>query len=120
MVNKCVRKQDGEIFAAKCIRKTTASKKAVDHEIKMMNLLHHKKLVQLFDVFETPKQMVIVIELATGGELFQKVIEEDTLTEKQVIGYIRQILYGVHHMHRKEMAHLDLKVVLICYKNSVL
>lgn len=109
VVNKCRRKANGEILAAKFVRKTAASKKEVTREIEMMNLLHHKRLIQLYDAFETAKDMIVVMELVTGGELFEKVVEEDNLTEKQVIRYIKQVLYGVQHMHRRHMVHLDLK-----------
>ena len=54
-------------------------------EIEMMNKLHHKRLISLYDSFETRGEMILVMELVTGGELFEKVVEEDNLTEKQVI-----------------------------------
>ena len=112
-MNKCRSKKDGLILAAKFVRKTPASKKEVTREIEMMNLLHHKRLIRLHDAFETQKEMIVVMELVTGGELFEKVVEEDNLTEKQVIRYMKQVLFGVQHMHRKKMVHLDLKVILI-------
>ena len=56
-------------------------------EIEMMNKLHHKRLISLHDAFETEKEMIVIMELVTGGELFEKVVEEDNLTEKQVIRY---------------------------------
>ena len=76
----------------------------------MMGKLHHKGLVGLIDAFETSQFMIVVMELITGGELFEKVVEEDNLTERQVVRYLRQILFGVQHMHRYNMVHLDLKV----------
>ena len=76
----------------------------------MMNLLHHKRLISLHDAYETPKNMIVIMELVTGGELFEKIVEDDNLSEKQVIRYMRQVLYGVQHMHQKKMVHLDLKV----------
>lgn len=76
----------------------------------MMNLLHHKRLISLYDAYETPKNMIVIMELVTGGELFEKIVEDDNLSEKQVIRYMRQVLYGVQHMHQKSMVHLDLKV----------
>lgn len=76
----------------------------------MMNLLHHKRLISLYDAYETPKNMIVIMELVTGGELFEKIVEDDNLSEKQVIRYMRQVLYGVQHMHQKNMVHLDLKV----------
>ena len=51
----------------------------------MMNKLHHKRLISLYDAYETKSDMILVMELVTGGELFEKVVEEDNLTEKQVI-----------------------------------
>lgn len=109
VVKRAERKSDKVHFAAKYIKKTPNSKKEVLREIEMMNHLHHKRLISLYDAFETSSEMIIIMELVTGGELFEKVVEEDNLTEKQVIRYTRQILYGVQHMHRKHMVHLDLK-----------
>lgn len=42
--------------------------------------------------------------------MFEKICQDDNLTEKEVIRYMRQILQGVEHMHRTNMVHLDLKV----------
>ena len=46
----------------------------------------------------------------SGGELFEKVCNDDNLTEKEVVRYMTQILQGVEHMHKKRIVHLDLKV----------
>ena len=46
----------------------------------------------------------------SGGELFEKVCNDDNLTEKEVVRYMKQILQGVEHMHRNRIVHLDLKV----------
>lgn len=111
VVKKCRNKETGEYFAAKIVRKTAKSKKEVSREIAMMNQLHHKKLAQIFDAYETSRQMLIIMELIAGEELFEKVVKtEQTLTEMQVVRYMRQILYGVQHMHEKRIVHLDLKV----------
>jgi len=119
VVNRCIRKNDKLELAAKFIRKTSSSKSEVLREIEMMNLLHHKRLINLFDAYETPKQMIVIMELVTGGELFEKIVEDDNLTEKQVIRYMKQVLYGVKHMHRKNMVHLDLKPEnILCLGNG--
>ena len=85
----------------------------VTNEIIMMGKVHHKRLVRLQDAFETSDFMILVMELVTGGELFEKVVEEDNLTEKQVVRYMRQVLFAVQHMHRKSIVHLDLKVRML-------
>eukprot|EP00112_Aurelia_sp_Birch-Aquarium-sp1_P007116 Seg1777.3 transcript_id=Seg1777.3/GoldUCD/mRNA.D3Y31 product="Myosin light chain kinase smooth muscle" protein_id=Seg1777.3/GoldUCD/D3Y31 len=97
------------MYAAKYVKKTKQSKKDVSQEIAMMAKLHHKGLARLLNAYETPQFMILVMELITGGELFEKVVEEDNLTERQVVRYLRQTLYAVQHMHRYNMVHLDLK-----------
>ena len=110
VVNKCQDKITGTMYAAKYVKKTKQSKKDVSQEIAMMAKLHHKGLARLINAYETPQFMIVVMELITGGELFEKVVEEDNLTERQVVRYLRQTLYAVQHMHRYNMVHLDLKV----------
>lgn len=46
----------------------------------------------------------------SGGELFQKIVDEDNLNEADAARYLIQILQGVHYMHCKNIVHLDLKV----------
>ncbi len=125
MVKRCQDKTSGVFYAAKYVKKTKQSKQEVTKEIEMMGKLHHKRLVGLKDAFETPQFMIVVMELITGGELFEKVVEEDNLTERQVVRYLRQVLFAVQHMHRYNMVHLDLKVgrmfnVLYCYVKTYL
>lgn len=109
VVKRCKDKETGAILAAKYIQKTGESKKETLREIQMMNKLHHKRLIQLYDAYENRKEMVLVMELVSGGELFEKVVADDNLTEKQVVRYMKQVLYGLQHMHHKNMVHLDLK-----------
>ena len=56
---------------------------------------------------------VVPFNRISGGELFEKVCNDDNLTEKEVVRYMKQILQGVEHMHRKRIVHLDLKVRVI-------
>ena len=46
----------------------------------------------------------------SGGELFERVAENDCLTEKEAAYYMHQLLQGLQHMHNKNIVHLDLKV----------
>ncbi len=50
---------------------------------------------------------------ATGGELLQRLLREDSLTESEVAYYIRQVLLAVEYMHSQNVVHLDLKVIFI-------
>lgn len=46
----------------------------------------------------------------SGGELFERIVEEDYLMEEDAIDYVRQVLEGLKYMHSKSIVHLDLKV----------
>lgn len=51
----------------------------------------------------------------TGGELFDRIASEETVTEKECVHYMRQLLEGLQYIHRMNIVHLDLKVIF--FKN---
>ncbi|CAH1789051.1 unnamed protein product [Owenia fusiformis] len=120
-VHRCIEKSTGKEYAAKLIKlKATTNKEDVRQEIELMNLLHHPKLLLLKDAFETRRELALVMEHIGGGELFERIIENDFITEKDGVHYIRQICEGVKYMHTQSVLHLDLKPenVLCVNKNS--
>ncbi|KAK0181087.1 hypothetical protein PV327_003402 [Microctonus hyperodae] len=111
VVRRIVEKTTGLNLAAKFIR-TIKSKdrQQVHDEINIMNMLRHPKLLRLAAAFENPKEMIMVTEYISGGELFERVVADDfTLTEKDSILFVRQICQGVEYMHNNKVVHLDLK-----------
>ncbi|KAK0177708.1 hypothetical protein PV328_001733 [Microctonus aethiopoides] len=111
VVRRIIEKATGLNLAAKFIR-TIKSKdrQQVHDEINIMNMLRHPKLLRLAAAFENPKEMIMVTEYISGGELFERVVADDfTLTEKDSILFVRQICQGVEYMHNNKVVHLDLK-----------
>lgn len=70
------------------------------------------RIVHLHEVYETASEVILVLELAHGGELQRLLDEEDGgLPESQCRIIIRQILEALHFLHYSlNIAHLDLKV----------
>ncbi|XP_077472882.1 myosin light chain kinase, smooth muscle isoform X1 [Stigmatopora argus] len=110
-VFKLLEKATKKTWAGKFIKAYSAKdKENVRHEIGIMNSLHHPKLVQCVDAFEGKSDMVVVLEMISGGELFERIIDEDfELSEREVIKYMLQIVDGVGFIHRQGIVHLDLK-----------
>uniref|UniRef100_A0A671QML4 Myosin light chain kinase, smooth muscle n=1 Tax=Sinocyclocheilus anshuiensis TaxID=1608454 RepID=A0A671QML4_9TELE len=110
-VFKLIEKSTKKAWAGKFIKAYSAKEKEnVRQEIAIMNDLHHPKLVQCVDAFEGKTDIVMVLDIISGGELFERIIDEDfELTEREVIKYMLQIVDGVNFIHKKGIVHLDLK-----------
>ncbi|XP_051826751.1 myosin light chain kinase family member 4 isoform X3 [Antechinus flavipes] len=110
-VHKCEEKATGLKLAAKIIKtRGVKEKDEVKNEISVMNQLDHVNLIQLYDAFESKNDIVLVMEYVDGGELFDRIIDENcNLTELDTILFIKQICEGIKHMHQMYILHLDLK-----------
>ncbi|XP_063987212.1 uncharacterized protein LOC135167689 isoform X2 [Diachasmimorpha longicaudata] len=111
VVRKVIDKTTKKHRAAKFIR-TIKSKdrQQVLKEIDIMNAMDHPKLLRLITAFEGSKEMVMVMEYITGGELFERVAADDfTLTERDGVLFVKQICEAVAYMHDKHIVHMDLK-----------
>ncbi|KAG3288797.1 myosin light chain kinase family member 4, transcript variant X1 [Ictidomys tridecemlineatus] len=110
-VHKCEEKATGLKLAAKIIKtRGPRDKEEVKNEISVMNQLDHVNLIQLYDAFESKNDIILVMEYVEGGELFDRIIDENyNLTEYDTILFIRQICEGIRHMHQMYILHLDLK-----------
>ncbi|CAH0559538.1 unnamed protein product [Brassicogethes aeneus] len=110
-VYKCKEKSTGLPLAAKfigCPKKE--DRRNVEREIDIMKALQHPRLIQVYDAFENGKVMCVILELIEGGELFERVIDDDfILTEKSCTVFMRQICEGVEFIHKQKILHLDMK-----------
>ncbi|KAH9498301.1 hypothetical protein Btru_006486 [Bulinus truncatus] len=110
VVHRAVERATGKNWAAKFIHCRPQDKDIIRHEIDIMNSLHHTKLLQLHEAFDQRGEMVMILELLSGGELFDRLVEKEyTLIEEDCITYMKQICEGVQHMHHNNILHLDLK-----------
>ncbi|TNN12301.1 Myosin light chain kinase, smooth muscle isoform 1 [Schistosoma japonicum] len=110
-VKRCQEKKTGREFAAKFVSITSEEDmNSILNEIAIMNTLRHPRLIQLYDAYHFDEEVTLVLELITGGELFERIIDESfNLNESRCIKFMHEILQGVEYMHSQNVIHLDLK-----------
>nr|XP_033331576.1 death-associated protein kinase related-like [Megalopta genalis] len=112
-VRRCRERSSGRQWAAKFLRKRRRAQELraeALHEVAVLDAAANcSRLVSLHQVFETNTEMVLVLELAPGGEL-QMILDRDEVPdERQVARLLRQILDGIAFLHSLNVAHLDIK-----------
>ncbi|KAI1142893.1 calcium/calmodulin-dependent protein kinase 1 [Hypoxylon sp. FL0543] len=114
-----VREADGPTgkVAIKIILKKNVkgNEKMVWDELEMLQRLNHPHIVKFVDWFESRDKWYIVTELATGGELFDRICEQGKFTEKDASQTIKQVLDAVDYLHSRNVVHRDLKPENLLY-----
>jgi calcium/calmodulin-dependent protein kinase I len=85
------------------------NEKMVWDELDMLQRLKHPHIVRFVDWFESRDKYYIVTELATGGELFDRICEQGKFTEKDASQTIKQVLGAVDYLHRNNVVHRGVK-----------
>ncbi|KAN0021532.1 hypothetical protein ACTFIU_010139 [Dictyostelium citrinum] len=90
---------------------TPKFKSQLNREIEILKFINHENVVEIYDIFYTKdQQLFFILELANGGELYNKIgFNEPLLNENQSRFIFKQILNAVSYLHSKGIAHRDLK-----------
>ncbi|XP_068458556.1 death-associated protein kinase 3 [Clinocottus analis] len=116
IVRKCKEKSTSIEYAAKFIKKRRlsssrrgVSREEIEREVNILREIQHSNIITLHDIFENKADVILILELVSGGELFDFLAEKESLTEEEATQFLKQILDGVQYLHSKRIAHFDLK-----------
>ncbi|XP_070984649.1 MAP/microtubule affinity-regulating kinase 3-like isoform X1 [Oncorhynchus clarkii lewisi] len=102
----------GREVAIKIIDKTQLNPNSLQklfREVRIMKILNHPNIVKLFEVIETERTLYLVMEYASGGEVFDYLVAHGRMKEKEARAKFRQIVSAVQYCHQKRIVHRDLK-----------
>ncbi|XP_023937955.2 titin homolog [Bicyclus anynana] len=100
----------GEFYAAKILKTRTQKKRdTAMREYELLKILRHPKLVELHSAFTAKESFILVMDYLWGGELFDRIVEEEHIKELDVVPYVRQICEALQYLHSNKIVHLDLK-----------
>ncbi len=101
------RTADGAEFAVKKIAKLGSWEGK--SQVMILQRLNQRNIVEMVDWFEDADHLFIVMELARGGDLFDKISNVGRMSEHQAANIFSQILMAIRHMHTKNVIHCDIK-----------
>ncbi|XXG50708.1 hypothetical protein AAC387_Pa02g4656 [Persea americana] len=81
----------------------------ISREIATMKLIKHPNVVQLYEVMGSKTKIFIVLEFITGGELFDKIVNDGRMREDEARRYFHQLINAVDYCHSRGVYHRDLK-----------
>jgi calcium/calmodulin-dependent protein kinase I len=111
IVIKAKHKTTGKSVAIKIIDKKAVGSEweMLKREIGIMRRLKHPNIIELYDVFDEDNHIYMVLELVTGGMLFDQIVSRGSYSEADAANIVKQILEAVAYMHANGIAHRDLK-----------
>jgi len=109
-VQRCQFKDTSQWRAVKTINKSLVKNaEQFKEEMAIMKLLDHPNIVRLYETFEDARNVYLVLELCTGGELFDRIVGDGKFTEQAAASTVQQMLRAINYMHQNYIMHRDLK-----------
>lgn len=116
-----VHKKTGEKVAIKIIDKSNceeADNENIQTEVDVMRSISHPNIVCLKDIYDNKDKLYLVLELVTGGELFDRIIQKSHFSEKEASELVKTILDALAYLHSKGVVHRDLKPENLLFANE--
>lgn len=117
VVKKITQNGTNNQYAMKTMKKNV-DKKIIRTEIGILLRLRHPNVIRLKEIFESETHLHLILELVTGGELFDRIVEKGFYSEKDAAAVVKQLCEAVGYLHDNDIVHRDLKPENLLYANE--
>ncbi|XP_049636619.1 serine/threonine-protein kinase 33 [Suncus etruscus] len=121
LVIEATDKEKGTKWAIKKVNKEKAGSSAVkllEREVTILKSVKHEHIIHLAQVFETPKEMYLVMELCEDGELKEILYKKGHFSENETRWIIQSLASAIAYLHSNDIVHRDLKLENVMVKSS--
>ena len=114
-----------ELVAVKTFEKNrlrdASARRRLDNEIRVLQRVRHPHIVRLFETFESPKRIHLVMEYVSHGTLYRHLKKHKKLTEPEARRLFRQLVGALAYLHSRFISHRDIKLenVLLDHRRDV-
>lgn len=120
-VKSATHKKSGLQYAVKIISKQSLNEDdriGLQNEIDILTHVDHPNIVKLYEVYEDADSYSLVMELMTGGELFDTILEKEQYSEKEAAETVRPIIDAINYCHSLNIIHRDIKPENLLYSSK--
>ncbi|GAM27553.1 hypothetical protein SAMD00019534_107290 [Acytostelium subglobosum LB1] len=118
VVRSGTEKSTGKQWALKIMKRNVVDEQTLVKEVEIMLDVKHTNVIALKEVYETDSDVILILELVTGGELFDKIVERNSYTEEDASKLINTLVRVIQYLHTKDIVHCDLKPENLLYSDN--
>lgn len=82
---------------------------SISREVSIMQQVDHPNIVKYYETYDDVKYIYLCMELCQGGELFEKITENEMMKESEAAKYMTYLIKALHHCHSQNIIHRDIK-----------
>src|SRR5688572_21575232 len=106
-VQLAINNETGQEVAIKTIKKSKIETEQdlvrIRREIQIMSSIQHPHIIRIYEVFENKEKIVLVMQYASGGELYEYVSERKLLGDAEARRLFRQIATAIYYCHKNKV-----------------
>jgi len=120
IVKLAIHKKTKDQRAIKIIDKDAIKEKKemLEREVDILKRIQHPNIIAVVEIYETPRYLNLVMELATGGELFDSIVSRGKYSEKDAARIVQQVASACSYLHSIGIVHRDLKPENLLLENK--